>query len=121
MAEVGADFSGAWTGGVIYADVGMFYITVVQEVILYGLDTWLMSSQIWKTLGGFHHQLVWRLMGQIPQRNLDSTWTYPSSEEAMSEVETYIACFQNTIAQFIVTRPIMYLCLAAVWRPGAWI
>ena len=35
----------------------------------------------------------------------------------MQEVETYVSCHQNTVAQFIASRPIMDLCLAAVRRP----
>ena len=31
----------------------------------------------------------------------------------------YVSHRQNTVAQFIVTRPIMELCLAAEWRLGA--
>ena len=37
--------------------LGMFYVAVVQEVLLYGLETWVMYPQIRRTLGGFHHRL----------------------------------------------------------------
>ena len=40
-------------------------------------------------------------------------------EAGLKEVETYISCCQITVAQFIATRPIMDLCLAAEWRPGS--
>ena len=36
----------------------------------------------------------------------------------MQEVETYIFHCHNRFAQFIVTRPIMELCLAVEWRLG---
>ena len=53
-------------------------------------------------------------------------WTYPLLADAMAEVglqevETYVSCFQNTVANFNVTRTIMYLCLAAERRPGPWV
>ena len=38
-------------------------------------------------------------------------------ELGLQEVETYIFRRQNTITQFIMTRPIMNLCLAAEQRP----
>ena len=41
------------------------------------------------------------------------------SEVGVQEVETYAARRQNTVAQFIATRLIMDLCLAAARRPGA--
>ena len=40
------------------------------------------------------------------------------SEAGMQEVETYVSRRQNTVAQFIATRPIMDLCLAAERIPG---
>ena len=40
-------------------------------------------------------------------------------ETGIQEIETYTTRFQNTATQFIVTRPIVDLCLAAVRRPGA--
>ena len=46
---------------------------------------------------------------------------YPPMEEAMAEagleeVETYVSCHQNTVAQFVATRTIM-----DVWqRSGVW-
>ena len=34
-------------------------------------------------------------------------------------METYVSHFHSTVSQFIVTRPIMDLCLAAEMRPGS--
>ena len=36
----------------------------------------------------------------------------------MQEVETYVFRLQNTVAQYIATRPIMDLCLAAKRSSG---
>ena len=35
------------------------------------------------------------------------------TEEILQEMETYVSCHQNTVAQFIVTRPILNLCMEA--------
>ena len=40
------------------------------------------------------------------------------AEAGMKEVETYVSFRQNTMAQYIATRPIMDLCLVANRRPG---
>ena len=82
-----------------------------------------MSPWIGKALGGFHHQLIRRLMGRMPHPSGDGVLTYPplgeATEEAgLQEIETYIACRQNTVAQYIATRPIMDLCLVVERRPG---
>ena len=49
---------------------------------------------------------------------------YPSlakamAEEGLQEVDTYISLRQNTVAQFIATRPIMELCMATERRLGS--
>ena len=43
------------------------------------------------------------------------------SEAVVQEVYTYIAHRNNTVTQFIATRPIMDVCLAAARRPGYWV
>ena len=40
------------------------------------------------------------------------------SEAGLQEVETYVSCRDNKVGQYILTRPIIDLCLAAKWRPG---
>ena len=39
-------------------------------------------------------------------------------EVGLQEVETYVSLRQNTMAQYIATRPIVDMCLAAKRRPG---
>ena len=52
-----------------------------------------------------------------PKRRPDGTWVYPPIGVALAtvvleEIRVYIARRQNTVAKYIVTRPIMDLCLA---------
>ena len=39
------------------------------------------------------------------------------AEVGLQEVDTYVSHQQNKLAQFIVTRPIMGLCMAVESRP----
>ena len=41
------------------------------------------------------------------------------AEEVLQEVETYNPLRQNTVTQFISTRPIMDLFMATEWCPGS--
>ena len=43
----------------------------------------------------------------------------PLAEAGLEGMETYISCLQNTVAEFIATRPIMDLCLATERRLGS--
>ena len=101
----------------------MVYIAVVQAVMLYGLETWVMSPRIDRALGGFHHKVARILTLQQPRRRLDGMWLYrPLAEEiveqGLQEVETYVSRLQNTVAQYIATGPIMDLCMAEGQHPG---
>ena len=53
-------------------------------------------------------------------------WEYPPLAAAMEEavfeeIGVYIKRRQNTVAQYIATRPILDLCERSVQRPGAWV
>ena len=76
-----------------------------------------------RVMGGLHHRVAHILMGQKPQNGRDGRWFYPPTEDAMAEaglqeVETYVSCRQNTVAQYIATRPITDLCMVAKQSPG---
>ena len=56
-----------------------------------------------------------------PEIQLDATWVYPPIGVALvmvglDEIGVYIARCQNTVAQYITTRPIMDFCLVAEQR-----
>ena len=57
----------AWTPGNIY-------LAVVQSVLLYGSETWVMRPHIKRVLGVFHHRLDRRLTGRQPQKGRDRVW-----------------------------------------------
>ena len=46
----------------------LLYVAIVQAVMLYGLDTWVVYPRIGRTLGGFHHKMARILTGKQPQR-----------------------------------------------------
>ena len=81
---------------------GMFYTMVVQEVLLCGLELWVMYLWIGKALGGFNHLVIRQLTGRMPHWSGDGTWTYPPLKEAMEdtglkETETFFSLGQNTV------------------------
>ena len=98
----------------------------VQENLLFVSETWMVNPRIGWDLGSFHHRIAHCLVLIQPHSYMTGWWAYPPLEAAVAsasgleEVETYILHRQNTIAQYIATRPILELCLAAEQRPGAW-
>ena len=99
------------------------YLAVLQSVLLYGSETWFLTPCMQRVLGGFHHKVARRLTGRQLRKGRDGGCVYPPLEDDMEgsglqEVDTYVSFCQNTVAQYIATRPIMDLCLAAKQRPG---
>ena len=53
------------------------YLVVVQLVILYVSETWLITPRIGRVLGIFHHRVDSRLTGRQPRQGRDGVWLYP--------------------------------------------
>ena len=83
-----------------------------------------MSPRIGRTLGGFHHRVDRRLANMQSKRDIMVRWVYlplDASKKAvgLEEVEMHILCRQITVTRYIVTFPILELCLAVERRSGA--
>ena len=61
------------------------YLAVVQSVILYRSETWVMTPCVGRVLGGLHHRVVHRLTGRQPRQGRYNVWLYPPMKDAISE------------------------------------
>ena len=91
---------------------GRFYLVVVQASLIFGAETWVMTPRIGRLLGIFHHRVVRIIVGKQSRRHLDWILFYPSLEDTiqvvcLEEMTTKISSRQNTVAQYIATRPII--------------
>ena len=87
---------------------GNFFNAVVQQVLLFGAEIWLVSPRMERALRVFIHGAARRITGRQPRRERGGKWFYPSLEGAMKEVglanvRTSINRRQNTVAQYIAT------------------
>ena len=103
---------------------GHFYKAVSQAVLLFRAETWVLTPRMEQALDNFQHSVARRLTGRQMRRRGDGRWAYPPLEEAMVEtclegILNYVTRKQNTIVQYIATRPILDLCERSTWWPGA--
>ena len=103
---------------------GNFFKAVVQQVLLVGAETWVLTPRIERALEIFMHGAARRITGRQPRRGWDGKLYYPSLREAMREagfvdIRKSITRRQNTVAQYIATRPLLDLCERATQRRGA--
>ena len=91
---------------------GTLYRAVVQAVLIFRSETWMMSPLIGKALGGFHHRVIHQLTGRYPRHQVDGSWVYPhleavTVEAGLEEVNMYVTRLQKTVSPFIAIIPIM--------------
>ena len=121
--DLGTFGTGAGKRGGGPESVRSFYTAVSQQVLLFGTETWVLMRKMDSALYTFQGRVARRLTGRQPRRARDGRWFYPALVGAMKEVgvvriRTLILRKQNTVAQFIATRPIMSLCEVTERRAG---
>ena len=118
------DYKNPHQGGVGAAGVWIFFLTMVQSVLLFGLETWAVTPRMGRSLGGFQYQLVIRMTWRIPRNKPDRKWKYTSAATARKEaglqtMEEYIRKRKNTVTQYISTRSLLDLFEGSERAPGA--
>ena len=103
---------------------GMFYKATVQAILLYGSETWNLTPTALRVLEGFHLQAARCMTGMMPKKGANNTWQYPSSADVLEKaglhtIAHYIDVRRQTIAAFIVNRPIFELCMEGERRRGS--
>ena len=88
--------------GAYRSTYGKFSVAVVQAVLLFGLETWMVTTCIKNSLIGFHHREFGRMADRVPEHQLNGIWVYPSIGEALvmailEEIRVYITCRKNTV------------------------
>ena len=59
---------------------------MVQAVILFGSEMWVITPRLEKALEGFDHRAVRRMSGMVSKRQWYGTWVYPPIGVALAMV-----------------------------------
>ena len=63
---------------------GQIKLAVVQSVLMYGSETWVLTPRMKRVFGGFHHRVDLRLTGRQLWKGRDGGWVYTPMEDAMA-------------------------------------
>ena len=55
---------------------GLLFKAVIQALLLFGAETWVVTPHMGAALGGFQTQVARWLTVQLPHRTTDGTWKY---------------------------------------------
>ena len=85
-----------------------FFKAVIQAVLIFREETWVVTPLTGKALGGFQTHVARRMMGQLPRRTTERKWRYTSAAAARKAagfltMEEYFRQCQNTAAHYIAT------------------
>ena len=65
------------TGRHRHTGVGDIFKVVVQALLLFGLEMWVMTPRTGWALGGFHYRMAQIITGRQPCQISNSSWEYP--------------------------------------------
>ena len=92
-----------------------FYKAIVQSVLLYGSESWVITLSMEKQLQSFHRRCARYITGQHIRQNDDGTWTYPSSENVLGmaglcTIQECIKSRRDTVMKYARSRFIYRQC-----------
>ena len=96
--------------------MGTFYKTIIQSVLLYGSETWVISNYMMKTLRSFHRRCARYITGKHIWKDEEDNWHHPDSNEILKlagllPIEEYIVQRKKSVMKYIGNRPIYEKCL----------
>ena len=86
--------------------MGKFYVTVVQAVLLYGADSWVVSKGNMRKLQSFHRRAVRYMTNQHITKRGEGDWVYPDHGElerqcGLHPIATYIEQRRGTLRKYL--------------------
>ena len=85
---------------------GKFNIAIVQAVLLYGVDSWVITEKNWKKLRAFHNRALRYMTGRHIKKKEDGTWEHPCHVDlqwqcGLFSIETYIERRRGTLRKYL--------------------
>jgi hypothetical protein len=93
-----------------------FYKAVIQSVLLYGAESWVIAKNTMQKLRSFHRRCARYIAGQHIRADRNGNWTFPNSKETLEKaglktIEEYIENRKATITEYASGRAIYRRCL----------
>ena len=69
----------------------IFYRLVVQAILLYGSETWVLLAEMDRKMEGTHTEFLWKITGKQLWWLGDGTWEMPGAEGVREAAGTQLA------------------------------
>ena len=96
-----------------------FYKAVVQSVLLFGSETWVLSKEMGRILESFHNRCARFMARDCIQQRPDGSWYHPNTALVLakcdlSPISHYIEKRKQKIMGYIAHRPIYEQCTSSL-------
>ena len=98
--------------------MGTFYKAVIEAVLLYGSESWVLSENNLKKLRSFHNKCARHMVGYHIQQIDNNNWIHPPTKDVLEKcglkpIEYYISNRRCTLREYIFkeNRKIYFDCL----------
>ena len=103
--------------------MGYFYKAIVQAVLLYASESWVMTDPAMKALNSFHHKCARYIAREHIKQQTNGEWILPSSTAVLQKcglfkIEEYIMRRKQTVENFVLGQPIYQTCINSVVSAG---
>jgi hypothetical protein len=97
--------------------MGQIFLAVVQSVLLFGSETWVLTDQMMDALRSFYLRSVRYITRMFIHKGANEQWVCPRTTDVLATaelepIETYIARRKATVWQYAATTPIFQRCKA---------
>jgi hypothetical protein len=95
--------------------MAMFYKAIVQSVLLYGAESWVLTQEMERKLQSFHHRCARFIAQEHIEKDDNGEWKSPPSKQVLSKlglrtVQEYIQQRKNTVSSYAETTNIFEQC-----------
>ena len=85
---------------------------MVESVLLFGAETWVLSEEMSRKLEGVHVDFLWQITTQRAEKQKGGTWRQVAAETFLDKARThplgtYIYRSQATVAEWVASLPIL--------------
>jgi hypothetical protein len=92
-----------------------FYKAIVQSVLLYGAESWVVTLEMERKLQSFHHRCARYIARDHIERNENGEWKVPPSEHVLKKlglqkIQEYIQQRKSTVSSYAETTDIFIQC-----------
>ena len=94
----------------------LFYRAVIQEILLFVSESWVMLEAMTRTVERNHVGLLHNIMGKRVIQKDDGSWEIPAAEEVLGAtgIQSESICIgqrQVTVSQWVYLPPLLEVCV----------